>query len=60
MTNVIQEAINKIVSTSEALEWYCGEPENYNMAGTEFIEMVAWQLQKSASELSELRKIYGF
>lgn len=59
-TNVIEEAIANIASTSAALEKYCNDPKNYNSYGSQLLEQMSWKLHKQASELKEFQYNYGF
>jgi hypothetical protein len=59
-TQVIDEAIANIVSTSEALEKFCNDPKNYNSSGAQLLEQLSWELNKKANELKEYQYIYGF
>jgi hypothetical protein len=57
---VIQEAIANIDSTSKALEKFCNDPQNYNSAGAELLEMMSWELYKQSNDLRDLQSRYGF
>jgi hypothetical protein len=56
---VLDEAIAKIASTSEALENYCNDPKNYNNSGAGMLEQMSWELYRQANELREFQYRYG-
>ena len=57
---VIQEAIANIASTSQALEKFCNDPQNYNSCGAQLLERLSWELHKQANDLKEFQYMYGF
>jgi len=60
MKNVIDEAIANIASTSEALERYSSDPSKYNVAGSELLERMSWELSQQSKNLREIQYTYGF
>ena len=57
-TNIINEAIANIASTSEALEKFSNDPKNYNSAGAELLEQMSWELYKQANDLRSLQHLF--
>lgn len=57
--NIIEDAINNITTTSEALDKFCSDPKNYNSYGAHLIEQMSWELYKQANTLREFQAYGG-
>ena len=58
-TNVLEEAIANIASTSAKLEKFCNEPQHYNLTGSHLLEKMSWELYKQANDLKEIQYLLG-
>lgn len=58
-TNIVEQAIANIASTSEALEAFCNDPNrSCSPFAANLLERMAWELHKLASDLAELNYNY--
>lgn len=57
--NIIEEAIANIVSTSQAIEKFCNDPNGRcSPHASILLERMAWELHKQANELQEINYHY--
>lgn len=58
-TNVIQEAIANIDSTSKAIEKFCNDPNSRcSPYAANLLERMSWELHRQADELKEIHYLY--
>ena len=58
--NIIEEVINNMTSTSEALQAFIHDPSNYNISGCEILSRFHTEIVKTTKEIKQLQHDYRF
>lgn len=58
-TAKLEEAINNLENTSVILEQCANNPRNYNTDFAHYLELMSFEMRKSANEIREHRYVLG-